>query len=143
MRTIIKDYYELIRIDTFIGRYNYLRVNSPVGAENFGPNKYLYTDFLKSGEWKDLCDYVILRDKALDLAFPGRELKKELGQRIIVHHINPVTIEDLLNRTEFLLNPKYLVCSWDQTHQAIHYGNSDMLMLDPINRVPNDTCPWK
>ena len=136
----IKTYDELIKFKTFEERYEYLKIGGTVGEETFGFDRYLNQIFYKSKEWLSMRNYVITRDNGCDLGVPGREIRSD---RIIIHHINPITKEDILNRSEFLLDPKYLITTIKNTHDAIHYGNSDMLCQGPIERTKNDTCPWK
>lgn len=139
--TIIRTYSELITIPTFEERYAYLRLGGKIGEATFGFDRYLYENFLKSDEWLSLRDYVIIRDNGCDLAMEDREIKGK--SRIIVHHMNPVLKEDILNRTKFLLDPEYLICTIKNTHDAIHYGDESLLIKAPIERSRNDTCPWR
>ena len=138
---IIRTYSELITIPTFEERYRYLRIGGKVGEATFGFDRYLYEAFLKSDEWLSTRDYVIIRDNGCDLAMPDREIKGE--NRILIHHMNPITKEDLLRRTKYLLDPEYLVCTLKNTHDAIHYGDESLLIKAPIERTKNDTCPWR
>ena len=137
----IKTYSELILLPTFEERYQYLRIGGKIGESTFGFDRYLYENFLKTDEWLSLRDYVIVRDNGCDLAMPDREIKGK--SRILVHHMNPVTKDDVLRRTKYLLDPKYLICTIKNTHDAIHYGNEDILIKAPIERTRNDTCPWR
>lgn len=137
--TNIRTYSELITIPTFRGRYEYLRLKGLVGQETFGYDRYLNQVFYKSREWMDIRDYVIVRDNGCDLGIPGREIR----ERILIHHMNPITKEDILRRSEFLLDPEYLISTIKLTHDAIHYGDEHLLMNEPIVRTKNDTCPWK
>lgn len=138
--TIIRSYSELITLPTFEERYRYLRLEGVVGEETFGFDRYLNQKFYRSDEeWLAVRDYVILRDNGCDLGMPDREIKS----RIIVHHMNPITKEDILRRTKFLLDPEYLICTIKNTHDAIHYGDESLLIKGPIIRKPNDTCPWR
>lgn len=139
--TTIRTYSELITIPTFEERYAYLRLGGKIGEATFGFDRYLYENFLKSDEWLSLRDYVIIRDNGCDLAMEDREIKGK--SRIIVHHMNPVMKEDILNRTKFLLDPEYLICTIKNTHDAIHYGDESILIKAPIERSRNDTCPWR
>ena len=136
----IKTYSELITFETFEERYEYLRLDGVVGEETFGFDRYLNQEFYqRSQEWKHIRDLVIIRDQGCDLGIDGREIRG----KIIVHHMNPITKDDLLNRTPFLLDPEYLICTLKSTHDAIHYGDENLLMKGPIERKPNDTCPWR
>ena len=139
MSTIIRSYSELIQLPTFIERYRYLRLGGRVGEETFGFDRWLNQMFYKDDEWLAVRDYVILRDNGCDLAMPDREIKG----RILVHHMNPITKDDILRRSKFLLDPEYLISTIKNTHDAIHYGNEDLLYTDPIIRTANDTCPWR
>ena len=136
---IIRTYSELITLPTFEERYEYLKLNGVVGEETFGFDRYINQLFYTSQEWRSIRNHVILRDNGCDLGIPGREI----NGRILIHHMNPITKEDILNRSEFLMNPEYLISTIDTTHNAIHYGDSNLLMKDPIERSKNDTCPWK
>lgn len=136
---MIRTYTELKQIPTFIERYRYLKIGGKVGEETFGSDRYLNQVFYRSKEWMDIRNYVIVRDLGCDLGIEGYEI---IG-KIFIHHMNPLTVEDVLNRTEILLDPEYLICCTKNTHDAIHYGNEDLLWTDPVIRTPNDTCPWK
>lgn len=136
----IRTYSELMTIPTFEERYEYLKIGGKVGEETFGFDRYVNQIFYKSPEWQSVRDKVIARDDGCDLGMPDRKIR---GSNIIVHHMNPINKEDILNRSDFLLNPEYLICTVKNTHDAIHYGSSDLLMQDPIERSKNDTCPWR
>ena len=136
----IRTYSELITLPKFEERYEYLKLNGVVGEETFGFNRYLNQEFYqRDKEWLRIRDYVIIRDQGCDLGIEGREIRG----KIIVHHMNPITKDDLLERTEFLLNPEYLICTLKSTHDAIHYGDENLLMKGPVERKANDTCPWR
>ena len=136
----IRTYSELITLPSFEERYEYLRLFGKVGQETFGFDRYLNQAFYQGDpEWKRVRDKVIIRDNGCDLGIDGREIYG----KILVHHMNPITKEDILTRSIMLLNPEYLICVTKQTHDAIHYGDSNLLMKDPIERKPNDTCPWR
>ena len=137
--TNIRTYSELIALPTFEERYEYLRLNGRVGEETFGFDRWLNQTFYKSEEWLSMRDKIIVRDNGCDLGIPGRDIYS----RILIHHMNPITKEDILRRSDILLNPEYLICVTPNTHRAIHYGNSNLLIKNPIERRPNDTCPWK
>lgn len=139
MITMIRKYSELIQIPTFLERYEYLKLSGQVAYETFGCDRYLNQIFYKSEEWQRIRDYVIIRDNACDLGIPGREIYK----KIIIHHMNPISKLDILNRSKYLLDPEFLICTIKQTHDAIHYGGEDLLIKDPIERTKNDTCPWR
>lgn len=135
----IRTYSELIKIPTFKDRFEYLRLDGKVGEETFGFDRYLNQIFYKSPEWKAARDFVIIRDQGCDLAMEGHEI---FG-RILVHHMNPISIEDIVNRSKYLLDPEYLICTIKNTHDAIHYGDGSLLITGPIERTKNDTCPWR
>ena len=135
----MKIYSDLIKLETFEERYQYLRLNGKIGEETFGFDRYLNQIFYKSYEWKRIRNRVILRDKGCDLGIDDREI----GGRIYIHHMNPITKNDILNRTEVLLNPEYLISVSKNTHDAIHYGDESLLILNTIERTENDTCPWR
>ena len=135
----IKTYSELITIPSFEERFEYLKLNGQVGIETFGFDRYLNQKFYRSAEWKRIRDQVILRDNACDLGMVDREI----NSRIIIHHMNPLTKYDVINQTEFLLNPDYMICVTKRTHDAIHYGDENILFGEFIERSKNDTCPWR
>lgn len=137
--TTIKCYSELILLPTFQARYQYLRLNGEVGKETFGFDRYMNQFFYRSPEWRRVRDFVITRDEGCDLGIPGREI---FG-RIVIHHMNPIRPEDIRNRSDLLLDPEYLITTIHDTHLAIHYGDEHLLLQEPVERRPNDTCPWK
>lgn len=139
MNTIIRTYSELITLPTFMERYKYLRIGGTVGTDTFGFDRYLNQVFYKSEEWKSIRRHVIVRDCGCDLGIEGREIH----ERILIHHINPISEEDILDRSDFLLNPEYLISTSHRTHNAIHYGDDSILIDVPLERRKNDTCPWK
>lgn len=139
MSKIIRTYSELIRLTTFEERYEYLRLGGAVGAETFGFDRYINQMFYRSSEWKSIRNHVIIRDNACDLGIEDREL----FSNIFVHHMNPVLLDDVTNRTNILLDPEYLICTSFHTHNAIHYGDASLLVTTPIERTKYDTCPWK
>ena len=136
---IIRTYSELITIPTFIERYEYLRVDSNVGDVTFGGRRYINQILYKTDEWIALRNHVIVRDNGCDLAIRDREIMV----RLTVHHMNPITIEDILSNSPYVWDPEFLITSSDITHKAIHYGNNDLLMKEPTIRREYDTCPWK
>lgn len=137
---MLRTYSELITLPTFEERYRYLRLGGRVGEDTFGFDRYLNQIFYRSPEWKAVRDFVIVRDNGCDLACPDREI---FGSRILVHHMNPISVEDILDRSDVLLNPEYLVTTIKNTHDAIHYGDESLLVTAPIERTKNDTCPWR
>lgn len=139
----IKTYSELITLPTLQERYEYLKLGGKIGEETFGFDRYLNQKFYSTDpEWLSVRDFVIVRDNGCDLALPDREIPD--GVKIIVHHMNPITIDDILHRTKYLLDPEYLISTIKLTHDAIHYGNWELLFSTmPIERTRHDTCPWK
>lgn len=140
-QTTIRTYSELIQLPTFMERYEYLRLGGKVGEDTFGFDRYLNQLFYTSPEWRALRNHIITRDGGCDLAMPDREIQE--GVKIYIHHMNPITVDDILERSDLLLNPEYLICTIKNTHDAIHYGDSELLYKDPIIRFKNDTCPWR
>lgn len=136
---MIRTYSDLIELPTFMERYEYLRLDGVVGEETFGFDRWLNQLFYKDPEWLSVRNKVIIRDNGCDLGIPGREIHS----RILVHHMNPISKDDILARSEFLLNPEYLICTVKSTHDAIHYGDGSLLAGEPIERAQNDTCPWR
>lgn len=139
MTMTIRTYSELITIPTFEERYKYLKIGGKVGEETFGFERYLNQEFYKSREWQSIRRQVIVRDLGCDLGIEDREIHG----KIIVHHMNPITIDDIIEASDFLLNPEYLICTLKSTHDAIHYGDESLLIKAPVERMKNDTCPWK
>ena len=138
MRTI-RTYSELVRLPTFEERVRYLKLDGLVGKDTFGFDRYLNQEFYRSKEWKEVRDFVIVRDNGCDLGMDGYEI----AGRIYIHHMNPITVNDIVHSSDFLLNPDYLVCVSHNTHNAVHYGDEDLLVTAPVERRKNDTCPWK
>ena len=136
---MLKTYSELIEIPTFIDRYRYLKIGGEVGKETFGSDRYLNQVFYRSKEWMDIRDYVIVRDLGCDLGIEGYEI---IG-KIFIHHMNPITEEDILRHSKYLIDPEYLICVSMRTHNAIHYGDISQVSSTPIERKPFDTCPWR
>lgn len=135
----IRTYSELITIPTFEERYNYLKLNGIVGKETFGYDRYLNQLLYRSSDWRSFRDRIIIRDNGCDLACEGFELQS----RIIIHHIDPITVEDILNKHPKVFDPENVVSTSHNTHLAIHYGDKNLISIGPINRYKNDTCPWK
>ena len=135
----IRTYSELILLPTFEERFKYLQLNGRVGDDTFGFDRYINQKFYRSAEWKRIRDYIIIRDNGCDLAVDGYEIHG----RILIHHMNPITISDIKFSTEYLMNPDYLICVTHNTHNAIHYGDEKQIITGPIARTKNDTCPWK
>lgn len=137
----IKTYSELITLPTFEERYLYLRLGGKVGEDTFGFDRYLNQIFYRSEEWKAIRRQVIIRDNGCDLGCEDREIPN--GVKILIHHMNPITKKDILDRSDFLLNPEYLITTIKHTHDAIHYGDDSSIFTPVIERSKNDTCPWK
>lgn len=135
----IKTYSELITFSTFEERYQYLQLNGIVGSDTFGFDRYLNQNFYRSKEWLSIRDLVIIRDNGCDLGIEGREIYG----KVLIHHMNPIRPKDIIDLTDYLLNPEYLITTTHSTHNAIHYGDDNLLIKDPIERRKNDTCPWK
>ena len=135
----IRTYSELITLSTFEERYKYLQLSSSIGEETFGFDRYLNQNFYRSKEWKRIRDFVIIRDNGCDLGVEDRTIYG----KIIIHHMNPVRTKDIQDVSDYLLNPEYLICTTHQTHNAIHYGDENLLVSNPIERTANDTCPWR
>lgn len=134
-----KTYSRLKCLPTFIERFEYLKLDGIVGEETFGFDRYLYQDFLHSKEWRNFRNQIIIRDNGCDLGIPDREIQG----RIIIHHLNPVRVEDINNlNLKTLMNSNNVVCVSDMTHEAIHYGDESLLVKDPIIRKPGDTKLW-
>ena len=134
-----KTYSELIAIDDFLDRYEYLRIGGTVGESTFGSNRYLNQILYRSYDWKKFRREMIIRDNGCDLAHPDYEI----GGIIILHHINTITIDDVKNRRRCVFDPENVVCVSHRTHEAIHYGDDTLLMKDPVVRRPGDTIPWR
>lgn len=135
----IRRYSDMIQLSTFEERFEYLKLGGAVGTTTFGFDRHLNQAFYNSPEWKRIRDKVIIRDNGCDLGIEGREI----GRRIVIHHMNPITVEDIQLVTDVLWNPEFLICVSHETHNAIHYGDADLLLKDYVPRSPNDTCPWK
>lgn len=135
-----RTYSELIRLPTFLDRFRYLQLGGKVGVETFGYDRYLNQILYRTTEWKRFRNKIIVRDNGCDLACDGYEI---IGQRILVHHINPISVEDVLQRDPKVFDPENAVSTILNTHNAIHYGDESLLLIEPIERKPNDTCPWR
>ena len=136
---MLRTYSELSRLQTFRERFEYLRLDGIVGAETFGFDRYINQVFYNSDEWKAVRKTVIIRDNGCDLGMDGYDIHG----KIIVHHMNPFSIDDVLHRKEELLDPEFLISTVLNTHNAIHYGDESLLPSAPIVRTRNDTCPWR
>lgn len=136
---MIRTYSELSALPTFKERYEYLRLGGTVGEDTFGFDRYLNQIFYKSAEWQSVRREVIIRDNGCDLGLEGYEIRG----KILIHHMNPIRVEDIVKRSEMLLNPEYLITTVLATHNAIHYGDATLLSILPKERSRNDTCPWR
>ena len=138
-RKQILTYSELIRIPTFEERFEYLKLRGQVGNETFGFDRYLNQQFYKSKEWKSLRNHIFIRDNGCDLGIEGRDIYG----RYVIHHMNPIDIDDIDEVSEYLLNPEFLITVSHNTHNAIHYGDETLLVKEPVQRLKNDTCLWR
>lgn len=136
---IIRTYSELIKLKTFEERFEYLKLNGRVGKDTFGFDRYLNQIFYLSPEWKSIRNDIIIRDNGCDLGMDGYEIE----DRITIHHMNPIDTSDIIHRSDFLLNPEFLIVTSLDTHNAIHYENANNLRIIPKDRYLYDTCPWK
>lgn len=139
MKTI-RTYSELMKLTTFEERFAYLKLNNGVGQDTFGFDRYLNQNFYRSKEWKTIRNQIIVRDNGCDLGIEDCPI----FSKVIIHHMNPIRVEDILDVTEYLCNPEYLICVSQQTHNAIHYGNEGIIQANKIvEREANDTCLWR
>lgn len=136
---MIKSYSGVVKLNTYRDRYEYLKIGGNVGEETFGGSRWLNQVLYSSSEWKRFRREIILRDNGCDLACPDRPI----STRIYIHHINPITLEDIQNRNGCVFDPENVICCSHEMHQAIHYGNESLLSIDVPQRRPNDTCPWR
>lgn len=136
---MIRTYSELSTITSFKDRFRYLKLNGAVGEATFGFDRYLNQLFYRSQRWRKIRDEVIVRDYGCDLGIEGYEIYKYA----MIHHMNPITAKDIQDESEYLLNPEYLITTTQRTHNAIHYGDEDLLLTMPVERTKNDTCPWR
>lgn len=135
----MKTYSELILLPTFEERFQYLKLEGTVGQITFGYERYLNQLLYSSDEWKQCRRKVIIRDLGCDLACEGYELQ----DKILIHHMNPITVDDILQRNPRVFDLENLICTSHNTHNAIHYGDENLLLRAPIVRTKNDMCPWK
>lgn len=149
---IIRTYSELIKMESFEERFAYLKLDGQVGIDTFGHNRYLNQILYNSPEWKRCRREIIIRDNGCDLGCRGHEIMsyykdkkthRETHGKILVHHINPITVEDILNRNPMVFDPENLITTIHNTHNAIHYGDESLLIQAPVTRTKNDTCPWR
>lgn len=134
-----KSYSELSHLHDFLERFRYLQLHGDVGENTFGVERYLNQALYKSKEWRDVRNLVIVRDEGCDLGIEGYEIR----DRILIHHINPITVEDVENSSSLLFDPDNLICVSHLTHNAIHYGDESLLPKPVVIRVAGDTCPWR
>lgn len=139
MSTSTRSYHELRQLQTFEERFEYLKMSAKIGEETFGTERFLNQYFYGTPEWRALRQEALIRDQGCDLGIEDHPI----GGRVEVHHINPITAEDIKNRNPCLLDMENVICVSSNTHKAIHYGDASLLPHDPIERKPNDTCPWK
>lgn len=136
---MIRTYTELSKLKTFKERYEYLKLDGVVAEDTFGSSRYLNQTFYRSLEWQKIRNEVIIRDNACDLGLEGYEIYG----KVLIHHLNPISKRDILERSDLLLNPEYLITTIHTTHNAIHYGTENFTLRGPVIRSPNDTCPWR
>ena len=135
----LRCYRELRRLKTFEERYEYLRIGGLIGETTFGFERYLNQMLYSSSQWRRVRNQVIIRDNGCDLGLDGYEI----GGKIIIHHMNPITTEQIEESASEIFDPEYLICVSDRTHNAIHYGDKDLLPQLPVERYPGDMCPWR
>lgn len=136
---LLKSYRNLILLSTLEERYEYLKLIGQVGEATFGFDRYLNQEFYTSREWRQFRYKMIARDEGCDMGLPDYPI----GGRVILHHINPLSIEDFENSSDLLFDPDNVICVSEPTHNAIHFGDVSLLPADPILRMPNDTIPWR
>ena len=136
---MIRCYTDLIQLKTFEERFSYLKLHGTVGEDTFGFDRYLNQQLYKSHRWKRTRSQVIIRDDGCDLGLDGYQL----DDYIVVHHMNPLTAEDIEEERDEIFDPNFLICCSSRTHKAIHFGDENLLSRDPVVRRPNDTCPWR
>ena len=139
MTTLNKTYSDLMKLKTFEERFEYLKLDGQVGEDTFGRDRFLNQMLYNSKRWKSVRDKIIVRDNGCDLGVEGRSIPSY----VIIHHINPISIDDIHNQSEKLFDPENLICTTRLTHNAIHYSDENILIKDPVTRTKNDTCPWK
>lgn len=136
---LLKSYRNLILLPTILDRFEYLRIKANVGDPTFGFDRFINQDFYQSREWRQVRMKVIARDEGCDLGVP----EYPIGGKVIIHHINPITAEDIENASDLLFDMDNLICVSESTHNAIHFGDETLLPAEPIIRMPGDTCPWR
>lgn len=136
---MIRRYSDLKRLESFKERYYYLKLNGVVGESTFGFDRYINQSLYKSSKWRRTRSQIIIRDNGCDLGVDGRDI----GDHIIIHHMNPITLEDIEEERDSVFDPEYLICCSSRTHKAIHFGDENLLPKDYVERRPNDTCLWR
>ena len=136
---LLKSYRNVILLPTILDRFEYLRIKANVGDPTFGFDRFINQDFYQSREWRQVRMKVIARDEGCDLGMPDYPI----GGKVIIHHINPITAEDIENASDLLFDLDNLICVSESTHNAIHFGDETLLPAEPIIRRPGDTCPWR
>lgn len=139
MKDHTRSYEEMLTLQTFEQRFNYLNLHGKVGRDTFGFDRYLNQLLYHSKEWRDFRRQIILRDNGCDLGIEGHEIQS----KAIIHHINPITVDDVINHSEKVFDPSNVITTSHRTHNAIHYGDSNQIEKDFVERKPNDTCPWR
>lgn len=135
---ITRSYSELRSLDTFLERYEYLRLKGRVADPTFGIDRWMNQDFYRSTEWKQVRHYVIARDLGRDLGVEGYDIH----DRVIIHHMNPMVPHDIIHSADYILDPEFLITTTHNTHNAIHYGDRSLLRMEPVDRRPGDTKLW-
>lgn len=136
---MIRRYSDLKRLESFKERYYYLKLNGVVGESTFGFDRYINQSLYKSSKWRRTRSQIIIRDNGCDLGVDGHDI----GDYIIIHHMNPITLEDIEEERDSVFDPEYLICCSSRTHKAIHFGDENLLPKDYVERRPNDTCLWR
>lgn len=136
---MIRCYNDLIQLKTFEERFQYLKIHGKVGEETFGLDRYINQQLYKSQRWRITRSKIIIRDDGCDLGIDGRQL----DDYIVIHHMNPISLEDIEEERDIVYDPEYLICCSTRTHRAIHFGDENLLIRDPVIRRPNDTCLWR
>ena len=139
MMKMSRTYSELITLPTFVERFKYLKLDGFIGRETFGFKRWINQELYHCDKWLKFRDKIIIRDNGCDLGVPGYDIYGS----VLIHHLNPVTYEDILNQNPCVFDPENVICTQLKTHNAIHYGDDSLLILSPIERSPNDTCPWR
>lgn len=134
----VRTYSELAQIGSFAERFRYLSLKGVVGDPTFGVERYVNQRFYRSREWQLVRNFVITRDQGCDLAMPGREIY----ERPLIHHMNPMGVRDIVHSNSDILDPEYLITTTHRTHNAIHYGDESLLFTELVERSPDDTAPW-